>query len=114
LQVRRLGLVVGPQFIELEKRRPVDQTKGLFERDGLGEIDWDAIASAFLRAAKERRLNVSHSENGFIESFNARLRDELMYRETFHSLAEARIVIESWLRQHREAPWIPRLQATSG
>ena len=34
-------------------------------------------------------------ENGFIESFNARLRDELLDGEIFYSLAEARIVIES-------------------
>ena len=34
-------------------------------------------------------------ENGFIESFNARLRDELLNGEIFYSLAEARIVVES-------------------
>ena len=38
-------------------------------------------------------------ENGFIESFNARLRDELLDGENFYSLKEARIVIESW-RHH--------------
>ena len=37
-------------------------------------------------------------ENGFIESFNARLRDELLNGETFYSLAEARIIVESWRR----------------
>ena len=37
-------------------------------------------------------------ENGFVESFNARLRDELLDGEIFYSLAEARIVIESWRR----------------
>jgi transposase InsO family protein len=37
-------------------------------------------------------------ENGFIESFNARLRDELLDGEIFYSLAEAKIVIESWRR----------------
>ncbi len=37
-------------------------------------------------------------ENGFIESFNARLRDELLNGEIFYSLAEARTVIESWRR----------------
>jgi putative transposase len=35
-------------------------------------------------------------ENGFIESFNARLRDELLDGEIFYSLREAQIVIESW------------------
>jgi putative transposase len=34
-------------------------------------------------------------ENGFIESFNARLRDELLDGEIFYTLREAQIVIES-------------------
>lgn len=37
-------------------------------------------------------------ENGFIESFNARLRDELLDGEIFYSLREAQIIIESWRR----------------
>src|SRR5436305_4581454 len=37
-------------------------------------------------------------ENGFIESFNARLRDELLDGEIFYTLREAQIVIESWRR----------------
>ena len=36
----------------------------------------------------------SPRENGFVESFNARLRDELLDTEIFHSLREARVVIE--------------------
>src|SRR5918993_1440835 len=39
-------------------------------------------------------------ENGFIESFNARLRDELLDREIFYSLREAEVVIESWRRHY--------------
>lgn len=38
-------------------------------------------------------------ENGYCESFNSKLRDELLNGEIFYSLAEARIVVESW-RQH--------------
>lgn len=37
-------------------------------------------------------------ENGFIESFNARLRDELLDGEIFYTLKEAQVVIESWRR----------------
>ena len=37
-------------------------------------------------------------ENGYVESFNARLRDELLDGEIFYSLQEAQIVIESWRR----------------
>ena len=39
-------------------------------------------------------------ENGFIESFNARLRDELLDGEIFSSLREAAVVIESWRRHY--------------
>ena len=39
-------------------------------------------------------------ENGFIESFNARLRDELLDGEVFYTLREAQIVIESWRRHY--------------
>ena len=38
-------------------------------------------------------------ENGYCESFNARLRDELLNGEIFYSLKEAQIVIEEW-RKH--------------
>ena len=39
-------------------------------------------------------------ENGYIESFNARLRDELLNGEIFYTLKEAQIVIESWRRHY--------------
>ena len=38
-------------------------------------------------------------ENGYCESFNARLRDELLNGEVFYSLKEAQILIEEW-RKH--------------
>ena len=39
-------------------------------------------------------------ENGFVESFNARFRDELLNGEIFYSLREAEIIIESWRRHY--------------
>lgn len=39
-------------------------------------------------------------ENGYIESFNARLRDELLNGEIFYSLREAQVIIESWRRHY--------------
>jgi putative transposase len=39
-------------------------------------------------------------ENGYCESFNARLRDELLDGEIFYSLKEAQTVIESWRRHY--------------
>ena len=38
-------------------------------------------------------------ENGYCESFNAKLRDELLNGEVFYTLQEARVVIEQW-RKH--------------
>ena len=39
-------------------------------------------------------------ENGYIESFYARLRDELLDGEVFYTLREAQIIIESWRRHY--------------
>jgi putative transposase len=39
-------------------------------------------------------------ENGYIESFNARLRDEFLNGEIFYTLQEAKILIEAWRRQY--------------
>jgi len=39
-------------------------------------------------------------ENGYVESFNARLRDELLNGEIFYTLREAQIIIESWRRHY--------------
>lgn len=38
----------------------------------------------------------SPRENGYIESFNGKMRDELLEREIFYSLKEAQILIEQW------------------
>ena len=37
-------------------------------------------------------------ENGYIESFNGKLRDELLAREQFDTLLEAKVLIERWRR----------------
>jgi transposase InsO family protein len=39
-------------------------------------------------------------ENGYCESFNSKLRDELLNGEIFYTLKEAQIVIESWRRHY--------------
>jgi transposase InsO family protein len=49
-------------------------------------------------------------ENGYVESFNARLRDGLLDGEIFHGLREAQIVIESWRRPYNTV----RPHASSG
>jgi transposase InsO family protein len=41
-------------------------------------------------------------QNGFVESFNGKLRDELLNREWFRSRAEARVLIERWRQFYNE------------
>ncbi len=41
-------------------------------------------------------------QNGFIESFNGRLRDELLNETLFRSLPHARAVLELWRRDYNE------------
>jgi len=39
-------------------------------------------------------------ENGYCESFNSKLRDELLNMEIFSSLNEAKVLIEGWRRHY--------------
>jgi putative transposase len=41
-------------------------------------------------------------ENGHIESFHAKLRDECLNRELFGNLREARVILESWRVEYNE------------
>jgi putative transposase len=55
-------------------------------------------------------------QNGFIESFNARLRDECLNREQLCTLTESRMVIEDWrwkynnIRSHRPLGYITPIE----
>ena len=39
-------------------------------------------------------------ENGYIESFNGKLRDELLNREVFDTLLEAQVLVERWRQEY--------------
>ena len=41
-------------------------------------------------------------ENGYIESFNGRLRDEHLNRERFDTLLEAQVLIEMWRNEYNQ------------
>ena len=42
-------------------------------------------------------------ENGYVESFNGKLRDELLACEIFNTLAEAQVLIERWRKHYNTA-----------
>ena len=58
-----------------------------------GWIDTVVAKTAFIETG-------SPWENGYCESFNSKLRDELLNEEIFYSLAEARVIIEAWRVHH--------------
>jgi len=41
-------------------------------------------------------------ENGYVESFNGKLRDELLNGEVFNTLREAQVLIEDWRRHYNQ------------
>jgi transposase InsO family protein len=57
-----------------------------------GWIAGVGAAAAFIEKA-------SPWENGYVESFNGKLRDELLRAEVFNTLREAQVLIERW-RKH--------------
>jgi len=64
----------GPEFVAQEVTRWLDRAK---------------VKTLFIAKG-------SPWENGYVESFNSRFRDELLDRELFLSLAEARWVVDCW------------------
>lgn len=57
-----------------------------------GWLHWLGVQTLFIEPG-------SPWENGYNESFNGKLRDELLDREIFYTLQEAQVLIEGW-RQH--------------
>lgn len=51
-------------------------------------------------ACSRKRLKYLMTENGYVESFNGRMRDELLKREIFHALPEAQILTEHWRKEY--------------
>ena len=66
----------------------------------------ELTSMAILRWSQERQIEWHYiapgkpQQNAFIESFNARLRDEMLNETAFSSLAEARILLAQWRRDY--------------
>jgi len=63
---------------------------------------------AMLACSKRNGFTISFidpgrpTQNGYIESFNARLREECLNQNSFRSITAARAVIEEWVRDYNE------------
>ncbi|MFC1905013.1 MmgE/PrpD family protein [Chloroflexota bacterium] len=76
-----------------------------------GYFSGAAAAAKLLRLDRKQVINAfGHAyaqcagpwENGYIESFNGELRGELLDREIFTTLEEAKILIEQWRREYNQ------------
>jgi transposase InsO family protein len=80
----------GPEFVAQEIQRWLDRA---------------AVGTLYIQKA-------SPWENAYVESFNGKLRDELLNRELFLGLAEARYVLDQWRldynhrRPHSSLNWL--------
>jgi transposase InsO family protein len=101
--------------IDVERRLSsqdvLDRLTDLFVRHGVPEHIRSDNGPEFTATAVRRwlhRLEVkplyiepgSPWENGYIESFNGKLRDELLDREVFDTLWEAQVLVERWRREY--------------
>ena len=53
-----------------------------------------------LSVDQAKRLKEVEKENGYNESFNGKLRDELLNGEIFTTLLEAQVLIENWRKEY--------------
>jgi putative transposase len=63
------------------------------------------ILQDWLKALKVKTAYITPGspwENGFNERFNGSLRDELLNGESFDTLKEAKVIIESWRKHYNE------------
>ncbi len=80
-------------------------THGLpaFIRSDNGPEFTAALVRQWLEALQVQTLFIepgSPWENGYVESFNGKLRDELLDRDIFYTLTEAQILIERWRQEY--------------
>ena len=114
-----LGLVVDTSLSGLRVGRELDQ---LVERRGcrpamiVSDNGTELTSHAILRWQEERSVLWHYiapgkpQQNGFVESFNGRFRDECLNEHLFSSLAAARRIIEAWRidYKHRTPTHEPR------
>jgi putative transposase len=91
----------------LSSRRVTRALEAVIERRGMPEAircdnGPELTSRHFLSWCEERKIQLIHiqpgrpMQNGHIESFNGRLRDECLNANWFHNLADARAKIRAW------------------
>ena len=92
----------------------IDQLFNLFVFRGIPDHIHSDNGPKFTAGAVRKWLNrlgvktlfiepVSPWENGYIESLNGKMRDELLDRGLFYTLEEARVLINQWQREYNQS-----------
>ncbi len=95
----------------LKSEDVLERLSDLFVRRGVPKYIRSDNGSEFTATAVRQRLQRvgvktlfiepgSPWENGYVESFNGKLRDELLARKQFDTLLEAKVLIERWRRHY--------------
>ena len=96
---------------QLNRESVLDRLTDLFIRRGVPEFIRSDNGSEFTSKVVRKWLNAvgvktlyitpgSPWENGYIESFNGKLRDEVLNREIFDTMLEAKVLINRWKQEY--------------
>ena len=96
---------------QLNRESVLDRLTDLFIRRGVPEYIRSDNGSEFTAKVVRKWLSAvgvktlyinpgSPWENGYVESFNGKLRDEVLDREIFDTLLEAKVLIERWRQEY--------------
>jgi putative transposase len=107
-----LGLVVDTSLSRLRLGRELDRVtelRGCYRAMTVSDNGTELTSHAILRWHEERSVLWHYiapgkpQQNGFVESFNGRSRDEWLNEHLFSSLAAARRIIEAWRVDYKTA-----------
>jgi putative transposase len=95
------GKRVGQELAELIKTR--GKPKEILSDNGT-----EFTSNAILKWTQDEGLKWSYiqpgkpMQNGYVESFNGKIRDECLNENVFETLAEAKVLIEMWRKDYNE------------
>ena len=104
---RRISRLAAIPDTSISGRRVARELTALIERRGkpgmiVSDNGTELTSNAILRWCSEKKIEWRYiapekpMQNGFMESFNGRMRDGLLNKTMFRNLAHARIVITAW------------------
>ena len=95
--------IKGPGVVEVLRYLFAVRGAPDFIRSDNGPEFISEVVKKFLKNSSVDTLYIESGspwENGYVESFNGKLRDELLNGEIFYTLTEARVLVERWRNEY--------------